>query len=99
MPQFLKVLLTILTFLIFSFIVFQRVDAQDFENSFITIVNPVRISAYTEDPAQSLKKEYEEIVKRNIPATWLLTYDAITNEPLSEIVSLMDDKQEVGIFL
>src|SRR3989344_7509024 len=67
--------------------------------SFIAIVNPVRISSYTKDPATSLKKEYEEIAKRNLPATWLLTYDAITNRSIFEVVSPMDDKQEFGIFL
>src|SRR3990167_5846096 len=67
--------------------------------SFITIVNPVRISSYTKDPATSLKKEYEEIAKRNLPATWLLTFDVITNRPLFEVISTMDDNQEFGIFL
>ena len=67
--------------------------------SFITIINPVRISTYTKDSPQSLKNEYQEIAKRDISATWLLTYDAVMNESLLEVFSPMDDKQEFGIFL
>lgn len=93
MPKILKLLIFILFFLVPN-----QVFAQT-ENSFITIVNPVRISSYTKDPALSLKKEYEEISKRNLPATWLLTYDANINESLFKIVSSMDSKQEFGIFL
>lgn len=68
-------------------------------NSFITIVNPVRISSYTQNPSMSLAAEYDEIKKRDFPATWLLTYDAITNSSLSSILSSMDARQELGIFL
>src|SRR3989304_7128749 len=94
MSKILK-LLIILAFLIFFH---TQVFAQN-ERSFITIVNPVRISSYTKDSALSLKEEYEEVAKRNLPATWLLTYDAITNRFIFEVVSSMDEKQEFGIFL
>lgn len=75
-----------------------NVDAQYSSNSFITIVNPVRLSSYTQDPILSLKAEYEEISKRSLPATWLLTYDAISNNSILEVISSMDKKQEFGIF-
>lgn len=94
MPRIL-IFLIILTYLFFPS---PQVFAQD-GRSFITIVNPVRISTYTQDPALSLKKEYEEIRKKDLPATWLLTYDAIANKSLFEVFSLMDERQEFGIFL
>src|SRR3989344_5448928 len=88
-------LLLILVFFIFSstYVFAQR------KESFITIVNPVRISSYTKDPALSLKKEYDVVAERNLSATWLLTYDAISDVSLFEIFSSMDGKQELGIFL
>ena len=97
-PTSIKLFLLPILFLIF--LIFpSRVSAQDLGKSFITIVNPVRISTYTKDPALSLTQEYEEIVKRNLPATWLLTYDAISNKSLFDVLSSMDKGQEFGIFL
>lgn len=74
-------------------------NAKDENQSFITIVNPVRISAYSPDPLKSLKSEYEEIEKRGLSATWLLTYDAISDKSIIDLFSSMDKKQEFGIFL
>ena len=72
--------------------------AQDNER-FITIVNPVRISSYTKDPTKSLKSEYAVIRERDLPATWLLTYDALDNPGIITLVKSMDEKQEPGTFL
>ncbi|MBI3397450.1 hypothetical protein HY045_03160 [Candidatus Woesebacteria bacterium] len=66
---------------------------------YITIVNPVRISTYTNDPAESLGAEYKIIHTNNLPATWLLTYDAIKNNGTYTLVKTMNKKQELGIFL
>ncbi len=66
---------------------------------FITVVNPVRISSYTQSPARSLKSEYIVIRERGLPATWLLTYDALDNPGIIATVKSMDKKQEFGIFL
>src|SRR3989338_2340226 len=74
-------------------------NAKENVNSFITIVNPVRISSYTENPAKSLMAEYGEIRKRDMSATWLLTFDAVMDSSVGEIVSAMNEKQELGIFL
>ena len=102
-PSKMNILASIRFFILFVlFLIFifpSKVSAQDLGKSFITIVNPVRFSSYTKDPALSLRKEYEEVSDRNLPATWLLTYDAITNESLFNVISLMDNKQEFGIFL
>ncbi|RJQ27893.1 hypothetical protein C4577_00430 [Candidatus Parcubacteria bacterium] len=69
------------------------------ENQFITIVNPVRISAYNPDPKLSLEAEYKEIRERNLPATWLLTSDVLEMEDLVGVIKGMDRNQELGIFL
>lgn len=68
-------------------------------NQFVTIVNPVRISSYTLDPKASLAAEYQEVKKRELSATWLLTYDAISDKGAYYIISGMDQFQELGIFL
>ncbi len=68
-------------------------------NSFITIVNPVRISSYIKNPADSLGSEYTEIKKRSLPATWLLSDDALSNPQMLKVISTFDNKQELGIFL
>lgn len=69
------------------------------ENAFITLVNPVRVSAYTKDLVESLASQYSEVSKRNLPATWLFTYDVLVNPEVSDFVKKMDQKQDPGIFL
>lgn len=68
-------------------------------SSFINIVNPVRISSYTIDPGASLAAQYSEVIKRDLSATWLLTYDAILNKDITSIALTMDKSQELGLFL
>lgn len=80
------------------FIFTPQVLAED-NNQFITIVNPVRISFYTQNPAKSLKSEYAVVKEKNLPATWLLTYDALINQSIISVIKGMDKKQELGIFL
>ncbi len=94
----LRIFIISITALIPLFLYPDRIIASE-SNSLITIVNPVRVSSYTKDPAQSLKAEYDEVTKRDLPATWLLTYDAVTNGSLMPIFSSMDKNQEFGIFL
>ena len=68
-------------------------------NSFVTIVNPVRISAYNKESEESLKAEYFEVQSRDLPATWLLTYDVVQKDSLSTTLKSFDQKQELGLFL
>lgn len=82
-----------------AFAAFRNSKVQADTNSFITIVNPIRLSSYTKDPVASLNAEYLAIQKRNLPATWLLTYDVISKPDLSSVFAEMNDKQELGIFL
>lgn len=71
----------------------------DEESQFITIVNPVRISRYTNNPKETIDAQYQIIANNNLPATWLLTFDALNNEGINSVVATMDDKQELGLFL
>jgi hypothetical protein len=90
-----KVFFLSLSFLLFCF--YNPVFAED--NRFVTIVNPVRISSYTKDPAGSLESEYSVISKNRLPATWLLTYDALGNNEILQAINEMSSNQEFGIFL
>ncbi|TSC88428.1 MAG: hypothetical protein G01um101416_96 [Microgenomates group bacterium Gr01-1014_16] len=67
--------------------------------SFITIVNPVRISRYNPDPAASLTAQYSVINRYRLPATWLFTFDALSDPKLINVANQMDQRQEKGIFL
>lgn len=69
------------------------------ENSYITIVNPVRISAYTKDPVLNLQTEYAQVADRELPATWLLTYDVLISKKMVNTFLEFDQNQELGVFL
>lgn len=91
--------------LIISFLVawiflssFSKVAAEE-KNGFVTIINPVRISSYNQFPGKSLYSEYSVVNKYQLPATWLLTYDALNNKEILSVVREMNSKQEFGIFL
>lgn len=68
-------------------------------NQFITIVNPVRISNYNQNPSLSIQNQYKIIKQMNLPATWLLTYDALSNKSVTSTILQMNKSQEIGIFL
>lgn len=68
-------------------------------NSFITIVNPQRISSYTKDYLGSFKAEVNEIEKRGLSATWPVTYDVLTKKDFVDALKKLDSNQELGIFL
>lgn len=69
------------------------------QEQFVTIVNPVRISAYTKNPKEALLAQYKEVRSRNLPATWLLTYDVLTNPDTKFDLLGFDSLQEIGVFL
>ncbi len=68
------------------------------EDQFLTIVNPIRISRYTNDSAQSVLAEYKIIKEHQLPATWLLTYDALHDVSTLHAVLSMTG-QQLGLFL
>lgn len=69
------------------------------ENQFINIVNPVRVSKYTQNSDKALSSQYEIIKNLNLPATWLVTYDVLKNERMVSILKNMHKTQEIGLFL
>lgn len=68
-------------------------------DEFVTIVNPVRISTYNQNPVASIKAQYEIIKKLNLPATWLVTYDVLENPEMVANLKNFNSKQEIGLFL
>lgn len=91
-----RVVLTILA--ISLFLVFpQHIFAEG--NSFITIVNPQRISTYTKDYLGSFREEWSQIEKRDFAATWPVTYDVLLKKDFVSDLKKLNDKQEFGIFL
>lgn len=87
--------------LFFVFLLFpQFVIADDsFQNQFVTIVNPIRISTYSTNPAESLISQYSQVQKRGLPASWLLNYDVISNGGVVKVAQSMNSEQELGLFL
>lgn len=84
---------------IFLFLLSSRpIKAQE-TSQFITIVNPVRISRYTPDPAESIQTEYGIVLQNKLPATWLLTYDVLKNDSMVRVLKQMNNEQEKGLFL
>ncbi|KKQ76273.1 MAG: hypothetical protein US99_C0078G0001, partial [Candidatus Daviesbacteria bacterium GW2011_GWF2_38_6] len=66
---------------------------------FVNVVNPVRISSYTKDPKKALLAQYKQVNIRNLPATWLLTYDVLVNPDTRPDILGFDNLQETGVFL
>lgn len=75
------------------------VSAANSNSQFITIVNPVRVSRYTKDLSSNIRAQYQEIKDRDLPATWLLTYDVLENSSVTAELTNLDLQQEIGIFL
>lgn len=85
-------------FIVIFIISINKVSAKE-SNQFITVVNPIRISSYNPDPVASLISQYNEIKKRNLSSTWLLTSDVLQNTKLIDAIKSLDKNQEIGLFL
>lgn len=96
----IKVVLIITTLFLYL-ISPDKIFAQEskLENRFITIVNPVRVSAYTKNLRESFEDQYQEVFKRNLPATWLLTFDVLEKADVISGIKGIDKSQELGLFL
>lgn len=84
---------------IFLFLLTFKVAHASPENQFITLVNPVRISRYTVDSAESIRAQYKIVKANKLSTTWLLTFDVLNNPKAISVVKSMDLQQEKGIFL
>ena len=94
----LKIGLAFFSLVIFSILTSQNIQAQTANSEFITIVNPVR-TITNKTPAKSLAAQYNIVSAQKLPATWLLSFDALANRDLVEVVKKMDKAQEFGILL
>ncbi|HEY5601085.1 MAG TPA: hypothetical protein VIK81_03265, partial [Patescibacteria group bacterium] len=94
--RFVKVILLVL----FSILIFPKV-ADAAENSFVTIVNPVRGEDFWTHQHQVLdtvKKQYEVISENNLASTWILRFDAYNNNEIAGYFKNLPQNQELGIF-
>ena len=72
-------------------------------NQFITIVNPVRGADFFQlenaKPSDNFIKQFSEIQKRNLSATWLIRPDALSDTQITELLRKSGSNQEAGLFL
>lgn len=97
--MFVKLLSSFFICLILFFLTYKTQVSAAGPSQFVTIINPVRISSYNPDPVASLKAQYYEVAQRNLPATWLFTYDALLDQGLINTAKQMNALQEKGLFL
>ena len=83
------------------FILFAFFPSSSFanSNSFVTIVNPQRISEYTKDPIKSFQTQVNQVESRGLSATWPVTYDVLKNKKFTKQLHELNPDQEIGIFL
>ncbi len=95
----IRIIFIFLTFLIFSLNA-QEIFAQN--NSFVSIVNPIRGSEFWELKDQSIdnavKGQSEILTKYNLSATWLLRIDALDSKEILDLINKRS-QDEKGLFL
>lgn len=90
-----------LLFLLSVSLIFPKITFAQNYNSFITVVNPIRGRDFWDLQNQkvetSVKGQAEILQKANIPATWLIRFDALDEKGIIDALSnLLDEK---GLFL
>lgn len=91
--------LTLLITAIFLFIA-APVSAQEFKQ--VVLVNPLRgmdFWSHNYSLIETPKKQYELIKQNNLPASWLIRYDALLNNEVQEFLKTLDPSQDIGIFM
>lgn len=98
-----KFSLFILIFLFFGFLNTNLVAAQSSSQSkSVLIVNPIRGKDFAPDNFRLLetpRNQYKLIGENNLPATWLLRYDALLDDETVGFLKSLNNKQEIGVFL
>ena len=91
-----------LTFFFFLFCLIAEKTVSAAENSFVTIVNPVRGEEFfnpkPQDFLKGFKIQKQLIDNLNLPATWLLRFDILNSPSISNFKNF-SGSQELGIFL
>ena len=66
----------------------------------ITIVNPIRGRGLWRQPdITPFEKQYQVVKDRQLPATWLVQYDALLDSEVVELLRSFGSDQEIGLFL
>lgn len=72
-------------------------------NQFITIVNPIRGSDFFtlegQKPIDNVRKQWSEVEKRNLSATWLIRPDNFKDSEMVSFMKTMPQTQELGLFM
>ena len=78
----------------------KKVTAPKSPEKFITVISPVRQrSLWTERSIDNIKNQIEEVKKRKLSATWLLSYDNLSDLEVVNTFKNLGDSQEIGAFL
>lgn len=84
-----------------ALILFFPTSALAESNSFVSIVNPIRGGDFwqekNQDPAVAVEGEMKILKHLNLPATWLIRFDALENQQITNLLKISDD--EIGLFL
>lgn len=69
--------------------------------AFVSVVQPVRGREYwfLGSTLESFAASYAAVVSRNLPVTWLLSYDVLADLPLVDIIKEFNSSQEAGLWL
>ncbi len=93
----------ILALFLFTFLLLPKTVNAATNNAFVTIVNPVRGNEFwslkDQQPTTNIQQSYSIIKQNQLQATWLLRFDALTDQAILKEVRGMDVGQEIGIFL
>lgn len=73
------------------------------ENSFVTVINPVRGSDFwdlkDQTPQTAVSGQMEILKKSNVPATWLVRVDSLKDKNLINTLKNAPPDNELGLFL
>ncbi len=73
------------------------------QNSFVTIVNPVRGSEFwslkDQKPVTNVQNAYQIVSQNGEAATWLLRFDALNDKQIVSQAKNFNPDQEIGLFL
>src|SRR5687768_13873822 len=96
LTHFRKLLWVVAATSLFLFFLPTAVSARE---AFVTVVNPVRVSSYTEDVSLSMQAQSKIVTSLNLPATWLLTYDVLKTDSAIAVAKNFSKDQDLGLFL
>ncbi|MBI3485320.1 hypothetical protein HY025_00075 [Candidatus Daviesbacteria bacterium] len=97
-----KILGFLAIFLSLFLIIFPNKILAD-QNSFVTVVNPVRGNDFWElkdqKPTDAIAGQQQILKSQNIVATWLIRPDTLLDQNIIKILKLISSTDELGLFL